>query len=435
MANINLLPENMREQERKELSRSAKKPKIETIHLSRGQKRNPMSPVKPPKRSLWKRIFGNKKKKMPVPVRPHDKQIVPSAKIDLLNVHRKKQIKYKRAKPLKQKPVKRRKSFWSFMGPAKSPIKMAPPAPVSGKHLVRPVPPRTPSAPHHDRPQKVVLKHAPKKQKIKPARKPGIGLMARLRKIFKPKKRPHTSQVTQKVSPVPTPKPVQKPALAPKPVSKFHMAPRSHKSSLDINLVPEELIVKKYQKNQKHIAYIVLAVIVPAMIIASIYGLIGVQQSSIEGKIAQLSQDKQGLIDFINGFQNIRQKNIRLQDKLLSLDKMLDEHVYWTKFFSLLERYTLDQVYYTEFTADTSGKFLLPAVAAIDSSSGASVQDQVAESYRKAAEQMVAFQQADDFVDSVQVNNLEIVSSDTAGIQGVKFELNVSLIGGVFNQE
>ena len=100
---------------------------------------------------------------------------------------------------------------------------------------------------------------------------------------------------------------------------------------------------------------------------------------------------------------------------------------------SLLERYTLDDVYYTEFTADTSGEFGLPAVASIGS--GPNLEEKIANSYRKAAQQILAFKQATDFVKQIKVSDLEVISGDRAGVKGVKFEINLVLTDGVFNKE
>ena len=212
--------------------------------------------------------------------------------------------------------------------------------------------------------------------------------------------------------------------------AKYHVAPKTEKSKLDINLIPEELLFKKYPHSRQQTISIILAIIIPALIVASAYFLIDQQERSIDKKISQLTEDQNKLLDFISGFKSIQQKNINLQDKLLAINRLLDKRIYWTKFFSLLQRYTLDDIHYTEFTADTSGEFMLPAVASV--TGGQSVEEQVANSYRQAANQIAAFKRAADFVSQIKVNNLEIIADERSGIKGVKFEINLGLTDGVF---
>lgn len=410
MASINLLPEDMRGKELKELKRRSKKLKASKEKLSSVQENKPIKKVKKPRKALFGGLFSRKKKKsisMTQGITPLARQ---ATRVDLLSAAKKQKMNYRPVPRVKTTGHK--KSLWGVVGPAKSPIKPVLSQVVASKVL----------QPKKDIPQMTAKPILPVKLSSGPVsvRPKKSGLFVRL--FGKKKKRPISQSV-----PVAKQKKVKSER---KLKEKFHVVPKAEKSKLDINLVPEELVIKMYPNAVQQIVGIILAIAVPAFLVFGVYVLIDSQQNIIEKKIVQATNDQNELIDFIDGFQNIQKDNIRMQDKLLAVSKLLEKHIYWTKFFSLLERYTLNEVYYTEFTADTSGEFMLPAVASIGI--GSDVKDQVASSYQKAAQQIVAFQQADDFVDEIRVDNLEIVFSDKAGVKGVKFDLNIGLIDGVF---
>lgn len=410
MANINLLPEDMRKMDKKEILKAAKKPKTFTIDLSAGKNSLPRSSVQPSNQhsSLWSKVFGQ-------PAKPTS-QIGPilfGSRPEVTPT--KPQTVYQSLTP--KAVVKPKTSFLSSIGPAQSPVR-------SSRQDI--VVLREPSFELENKSKSLKVDYNFETSHKNQDR----GFFSSLMKLFTAKsvtaKSPKISKVIIESQKIIEPK---SPASEKSP-AKYHHAPKAEKSKLNINLIPEELLFRKYPKSRQQIFTMVLAIIIPTLLITAGYVLIDQQQKATEAKIVALRNDKTKLITYINSFKDIQAKNIRLQDKLLAINKLLQKHVYWTKFFSLLERYTLDDVYYTEFSADTSGKFMLPAIAVMGS--GSTVEDQIADSYRKAAEQIKAFQKAPDFITQTKVNNLEVVTGDNAGIKGVKFEINLSLAEGVF---
>jgi hypothetical protein len=47
--------------------------------------------------------------------------------------------------------------------------------------------------------------------------------------------------------------------------------------------------------------------------------------------------------------------------RLIVVNDLLSKHVYWSNFFSFLEKNTLPNVFYQDFSGDTSGEYLLKA--------------------------------------------------------------------------
>lgn len=427
MSDINLLPENMREKERRELAKAANRPKVFSVELSAAPKSRPLPTVKPPKdkRSIWNRWFGKKGKSAVNIASPAS---LPSYQpgmrgADMLKAAKEQKQKIEYAIPKMPLIVKPKKSFWQSIGPAKSPIR--PSAPT-----IRPILPAM--APVKSEP---ALIYRPIKTEIKFNKSPkGPGFFSRLleKMASKPKIKKPELIISKSTEHKPIPIPVS-PKPKPEKKARYHVAPKEKKMNFDVNLLPQDLIFRKYAKTKQQLTGVVLSAVLSLTVILGIYFIINQQQELIDRKIAGLTQDERQLLEKIKGFKNIQDKNIRFQDKTLAISKLLEKHVYWTKFFSLLEKYTLDSVQYTEFTADTSGKFVLPALAAMGS--GANVAEQIADSYRNAARQIVALKQAGDFVKEVRVGNLEIVSSDKAGVKGVKFDLSIDLADGVFTDE
>jgi len=50
-----------------------------------------------------------------------------------------------------------------------------------------------------------------------------------------------------------------------------------------------------------------------------------------------------------------------LREKMKAAKNIIDNHIYWTNFFSYLEKNTLPGVYYSEFSGDLSGEYAIPA--------------------------------------------------------------------------
>ncbi len=410
MANINLLPEEMRKLEKKEILKAAKKSKTFTIDLSAGKKNIPVSDIKPSKSKspLWSQIFGSK-------IKPMNSVSPTSFGSRLDSTPKTQKINYQSVAP--KAIVKPNNSFMRTLGPAYSPVR-------SGSVEKLPIANQSFQIDNQQENLKVDFKFSSN------ARKKGPGFWSRFINSLMPHpglKKPIKTH-TKEDKLIVEERPVLK--LPKKSKEKYNLASKLEKSKLNINLIPEELLFRKYPKSRQQIMGMILAIIIPTLMVTAGFVLIDQQQKAIESKIIKLNDDKTKLVVYINGFKDIQAKNIRLQDKLLAINKLLEKHVYWTKFFSLLERYTLDDVYYTEFTADTSGKFMLPAIAVIGN--GTTLEDQISDSYRKAAEQITAFQKAPDFITQTKVNNLEIVTGDKSGIIGVKFEINLSLADGVF---
>lgn len=94
-------------------------------------------------------------------------------------------------------------------------------------------------------------------------------------------------------------------------------------------------------------------------------------------------------------------------------ESILNNHIYWTKFFGLLEKYTTADVFFKDFSADTSGIIHLNSVG----------RDLIS-----LAKQFVVFSQASDFVKEVNIS--DVVNMP----KGVKATFTLVLANGVFKR-
>jgi len=200
---------------------------------------------------------------------------------------------------------------------------------------------------------------------------------------------------------------------------KYEVIPRLKKLALDINLIPQELLAIKEKSPRAQAVVLLLAVILPALLVYGAYLLLGYFQAGLNQQISDRQSQISGLNTEIAKYQREEDQRNADREKILAVKNVLDHRVSWTKFFDLLEKYTLDGVYYGGITLDTTGQFLLPATA---------------DNYETALKQVVAFREAKDFIKSAEINSLQLSGTAQAGITGVSFQLKIALQDGIINK-
>ncbi|MBI3290686.1 hypothetical protein HYZ76_00220 [Candidatus Falkowbacteria bacterium] len=187
---------------------------------------------------------------------------------------------------------------------------------------------------------------------------------------------------------------------------------------LDINLIPQDLI--KYPETMlPKVLWRFSGIIFSAiLIVTAIYFGILWYQFNITRQIAVLENEIKSLDIKIAGYEEDRLEALDLQKRLQLIRELLDKHIYWTQFFSLLERHTISDVYYTNFSMAGRDKLVISAVG---------------KDYKSVAQQLVAFQEAGDFVKSVRIDSAAAdVNPEAGGYAGVKFNINLEFLPNIF---
>ncbi|MFA5318003.1 MAG: hypothetical protein WC323_00795 [Patescibacteria group bacterium] len=130
--------------------------------------------------------------------------------------------------------------------------------------------------------------------------------------------------------------------------------------------------------------------------------------SSVAGNIAAKQAELINLKKEMGGIDGLR-------EKIGAAKTILDNHIYWTNFFSYLENNTLPGVYYSEFSGDLSGEYAIPAGT---------------EEFRNFISQMENWQQENEYTIAATSGGAEINKS--GGQDAVSFELELKVKPEIF---
>jgi Tfp pilus assembly protein PilN len=157
---------------------------------------------------------------------------------------------------------------------------------------------------------------------------------------------------------------------------------------IEINLIPDNVSTIPVQINKMIKGGFIFGFSIT--IIFLIYLGIYLYGKSSEKKVEDIRAENSKLEQQYTSYKKSLEDIKATKQNLDEIIKLLDSHVYWTKFFNLLEENTIPEVFYYNFTGDTSGQMTLNAIT---------------DSYLNVSRQMIAFKNANNFVDSISVNN------------------------------
>jgi len=183
-------------------------------------------------------------------------------------------------------------------------------------------------------------------------------------------------------------------------------------SSIDISLMPREtIIIPRLVRSRSLLLFAFLVIIITIFILIWLYS--NWYFENIKEQV-RVTQREMTLVEAQSRpYFKIRDEIANLEKQAARTEKILNEHVYWTKFFSLLEKYTLAEIYFGDFKADTKGEVKLNAVG---------------KNLLSIAQQMVTFSEAKDFVKEIKVS--EVGQTPT----GIKAVFTLVLADGVFKK-
>jgi len=195
----------------------------------------------------------------------------------------------------------------------------------------------------------------------------------------------------------------------------------SEKARLDqfsVNLVPEEIREKLIPKNRLAILFIIILAAI--VFNGLIYIGLKIYFSEKEIEVKQVEQEISRVDTDISKYSGFQTELINLKDKAASVKKLLDRHVYWTKFLSYLEKYTIPEVYFTNMAADIGGVINLSAVGT---------------DYESVARQYLVLKNASDFVNNLSITSVTTTSTSIspesilAGTAPAEAEVKITSVG------
>ncbi|MDA2922903.1 hypothetical protein MYX07_06600 [Patescibacteria group bacterium AH-259-L07] len=186
--------------------------------------------------------------------------------------------------------------------------------------------------------------------------------------------------------------------------------PEEEEGGFDISLIPSRLMVIPRTVRSSFFLFIAALVTV-----STIFGLVWAYTDWHFGKTALRIHEFQGEMQLLEVkstfFLETRDEITSLENKAARVENILNNHIYWTKFFSLLETYTIPNVYFGDFSATTSGGIHL---------------DVVAKDLTALATQLVSFKTAHDFVKEAEVSGIRKIPD------GIAASFDLALVDDVF---
>lgn len=179
--------------------------------------------------------------------------------------------------------------------------------------------------------------------------------------------------------------------------------------SLDISLMPEKAaIIPRIIRSRLLILIASLAIIVPAFVLIWLYT--DYHFEKIRNEVIMMEREMQFLKARSESLLKVRDEIMDLEIQAALAEEILNNHIYWTKFFSLLETYTIPDIYFGDFTADTNGIIRLDAMG----------RDLIT-----IAQQFTVFSQAEDFVKEVTASNIAKTPEGIRASFGLVLDENV----------
>lgn len=211
--------------------------------------------------------------------------------------------------------------------------------------------------------------------------------------------------------PAPSPMPPPKPSTPPKPPAPTKPAPLPVNGGLRVSLIPasEDQVGPDLKRKVLLLAFIL---VVETIIIGGAYYFISQKETALVKAKEDILAEHQQLRDSLTKQEEEAQKIIRFQKQVTAVAQTLNEHVFWSDLFQMLESKTQTDVRFTSFTGD--------------SGAGTVSLDAIGRSYRAVAEQIVLFEDAD-FVEQARTTAAAAQVDPKGEITGVSFSVALKI--------
>lgn len=146
-----------------------------------------------------------------------------------------------------------------------------------------------------------------------------------------------------------------------KPKAHASLAPdlASNPEVLEVNLVRDEVAVEFNWGRRLGSLFLVL-VLVAALVVEIYFGL-DWWQGQERTQAEKIKSEHLAVTQQINNINNNSKDFLNFKDKVSLVEKLIDQHIYWSDFFTWLEQNTLNSVRYVDFSGDVSGEYTLAA--------------------------------------------------------------------------
>ena len=188
---------------------------------------------------------------------------------------------------------------------------------------------------------------------------------------------------------------------------------------LNVDLIPAEMSHYPELELSKKLVVNGLVLLAVILVIGAAYLGITWYQLKVNNELKTVETEITQLKMQISVYENQKEAAVVMQKKLELVRGLLNQHLYWTKFFDRLEKYTINEVYYTNFSMAGTDNLVLSAVG---------------KDYESVAKQLMVFENASDFVTEVKIDAASADLDEDGEYIQVNFNINLVLAPAVFKE-
>ncbi len=185
---------------------------------------------------------------------------------------------------------------------------------------------------------------------------------------------------------------------------------------LEVNLIRDEVRISFDWK--KNASFILLSLFVVAVFVIEIYFGLDQWEKKEQAAAQTLEEQTAKVSGEVSEMKKTAAPALAYRSKAVAVSQLLDNHVYWTNFFSWLEKKTLSSIYYQGFVGKDDGSYNLEAVAS---------------SYAEASWQAQALA-SDPFVLKAEIKKVEVASDSQGAPEGIGFTINLQVDPKIFKR-
>ncbi|MFH1192386.1 MAG: hypothetical protein V1655_02830 [bacterium] len=185
----------------------------------------------------------------------------------------------------------------------------------------------------------------------------------------------------------------------------------------DVNFVASDFIVPPEKEVKKKLIILIIFVVIIIIVVVAIYTALAIKEKISLAGFESLTEEKDNIQKQIDALESAEEASEKLGRDVALAGALLDQHIYWDKFFKLIEGYTRADVFYESFNADSAGQLKI---------------DVVASDFNALTEQIRVFEEAEQF-NSVEVSSISLEKdSKTGKIGGVKCFISMNVDSATF---
>jgi len=185
---------------------------------------------------------------------------------------------------------------------------------------------------------------------------------------------------------------------------------------LDIDLIKDEVPVI-FDKKKNLYTLGAFAILSLFLVFEIYFFLYSWERQEIRKKAVALQEEATRLDQEITFFKAQAAPATEFKNKINNASQVFNSHIYWTNLFSFLERNTLTDVYYSGFSGNTSGTYLLHSWA---------------KDFRAVSYQLTTILKDTGHTAKAETSNAKVVGGDPS--LGATFDLGLSIKPSIFTE-